>query len=838
MSNTLLEPGNLLGVSKQDNKIAPIEYLLNKIEKIKNDNNVPNVVILRSETGSGKSTLVPPYLYFRFKQTVACTQPRILTATNIAKYVASQHKSLTLGENIGYKTSIDQKESTGITFMTLGYMAHYARFLEPDVFLQKYKYIIIDEAHERTTDMDILLLALKRYVQKYKKRAPFIVIMSATIDVARYLKYFDLSNDHRVEVVGLNYPITSHYYPIDPPNFIDATVNLCIKIHDTDTIENIDDPHDILIFCAKTSHINKIYNKLSEIIKKRELPILVLQLTSELFKKQTIEYMKLVEGPLQGMKVNGAQVQRRIIIATNVAETGVTLAQLRHVLDTGYINSIEINPNYNARCEVSKPETLYMVQQRKGRVGRKHPGHWYPIFMESTYNELYNQHHADFIKTESTLALLSVNLVNDALIPTFIKSDTDARIAFVDIGTMDPIPMEQYTFMRDKLYALGFMQGDNTVTALGKIAGCFNKISAESIRMILSGYAYDICVADLITIAVGLERNIVQFTSVEVADQFLEILFTVEQWSRENKENEEYRELLSLRMEVLQMLSTAGLSAYNVPSIMTHFPERVNPLFGEILSTNSDIDDVLARFKRCVYEGYKLNLVKKVMSKGSIKFVNLRKQEVIIPAIYSGEYINFYRKYGINEVDAPNFMVCKGFKIIRKTGHAATFSYIADTISVLDGYVGVDESFFDEIPNKILCDPVSSTSFEKYYNLLPKGEKIYNKSLFDIPKYDLPGITSQIKLPPIHKFIGSIDNGDDCTLASNTITRNTYHNKNGIDIHDKHSDACLCDECLDIAVRNELFYNDELDNGTTNGGNDVDAIRSNSIDYYYSDEEL
>lgn len=747
MAIPLLRAGNLQEVLAEDNKIPPMDYIIKKIENIRADVDAPNLLILKSEPGSGKSSTVPPRLFLHFKQKVACTQPRILTAMKIPEDVMPHYKMLKMGENIGYKTGARSRESQGINYMTLGVIVQYALFMEPEEFFQKYPFIIIDEAHERNVEMDILLLVIRQYAEKYKKKIPFFIFMSGTINVEKYLDYFKLSKFHQVKVSGFTFPINANFTERDVPNYINGAVDMVFDIIKHDPIAKRGDPHDILIFCATGGAITKIYNGLKQRIDKDKLPYMPIQINREVVSQEKQDFIN-VDLPLSELTYNGIPVERRIIIATNVAETGLTLSSLKHVIDTGYVLSAELNPNYGVEAMILKPVTKFMARQRRGRVGRKFPGIAYSLFTQDSYDELPDESLSDFIKSrDSVTGFLKTMLYID---PKSINYETSEKS--IDIGLMDPLPKELVVFIKDKLYALGLMQGD-TVTALGQIAIKVGKLPLESIRMIMCGYAFDICVADLITIAVGLEQRIEPFTSLEISDQFLEILFTVEMWTKNLVFMREFKDLIEMRNEIMNSFAQLGLSPFNAPSILNYFPDRQNKNFAQDVVHNKTIDDVLTRFKRCVYEGYKLNLLKKHVHNGEVSYRNIKGYEVMISDMYSKQQSKFYLRHGVGKVDLPNYIVPYKLMLSLKPG-SQIYKISASILSVMDGFVRIDDTFFEELPNRNICEPVPESRLEAYYNLLPLGKKIYDRTLFEM-------LSAQTAAPDINPMAKGKMGGED-----------------------------------------------------------------------------
>lgn len=213
-----------------------------------------NVVIIASETGSGKTTQIPQYLYEnaveklnskkkqqtvngkRRKNTIAITQPRRVAAMSVAKRVAEE-TGTKLGELVGYRVRFDDKScgKTKMKFMTDGMLVR-AAMLSP--MLEQFGIIILDEAHERTLQTDILLGILKRAIAK--RRNLKVVIMSATLDVDLFKNFF--SNEHTkveaLQIPGRSYEVEMFYTEQAQPDYLDSAMISILQIHKKHKLDN------------------------------------------------------------------------------------------------------------------------------------------------------------------------------------------------------------------------------------------------------------------------------------------------------------------------------------------------------------------------------------------------------------------------------------------------------------------------------------------------------------------------------------------------------------------------------------------------------------------------
>lgn len=275
MPPTLLVKGKLIATKwspKQSelDKITPIDYIMDWFDSrtpksfgssasISFTTPADRILIIKSSTGSGKSTVMPAELYHRFqdrtRKNIACTQPTVLTAKDIPVNQVAPFNSaeslkefgfpnrtpLVLGENIGYQTGLDSKKPVkGLIYMTIGIILQQLNIMSDEEFMAKYSYIIVDEAHVRSANTDVALYSLKQFVSRNvgKKECPFIIITSATFDPFKYADYLlsDISSTKSryaniIDVSGSTFPVTEKFLEYDSSNYLQSVVDSVIKIH-------------------------------------------------------------------------------------------------------------------------------------------------------------------------------------------------------------------------------------------------------------------------------------------------------------------------------------------------------------------------------------------------------------------------------------------------------------------------------------------------------------------------------------------------------------------------------------------------------------------------------
>ena len=551
-SPTLLVKGSLVLANEakmaKANRDVPVNYIISWIKNRMPEfghnkaNLEDRILVVRAETGSGKSTVLPVEVFriLRSKTTplseryigknVICTQPRVLTAIALANDVSGRawNPDIILGKTVGYQTGpSSNKPTAGLLFATAGVLSVQLENQSDADIMSMYKFILVDEAHERSQDCDLMLMYLKNFYIRNKgnKDLPFLLLTSATFDIKRYATYFDISLDNTVEVIGRAYPIYEHWPKSDIINYVDESVIKAIRIHE-ENIDDSDDKCDILIFAPGMKHIETIKTQLEE---KNETycepnskhnPFLILVINRENINSQADDFNIMFIKPHLLPKIKGKTVKRRIIIATIVAETGLTVDTLKYVIECGWNKSDEAYQPYEISGLITRPAPKSKIKQRKGRAGRMFPGEFYPLYTQESYELLDEQQLPDFITggiKKKYLAIVKEQQKQKILMHQF----PDFRIE--DVTLLDPPPMESFIMANSSAALLGFIAetaplpkqwppnlsdenlfGIETgfgLTKLGHIASNINSISIESIRMILLSYIYDIAIEDMINIA-------------------------------------------------------------------------------------------------------------------------------------------------------------------------------------------------------------------------------------------------------------------------------------------------------------------------------------------------
>ncbi|WP_434532980.1 ATP-dependent RNA helicase HrpA [Alteromonas arenosi] len=424
------------------------------------------VVIIAGETGSGKTTQIPKMcleLGLGTKGLIAHTQPRRLAARSVATRIADELES-TIGEHVGFKIrfSDNVSDSSYIKLMTDGMLL---AEMQNDRFLNQYDTIIIDEAHERSLNIDFLLGYLKQLLPKRPELK--VIITSATIDPMRFSKHF--GNAPIIEVSGRTYPVEIRYR--------DETEN------DNDMLDNIVDavdelmrepPGDILIFLSGERDIRDAEEVLNrQQYRNTELVPLYARLSAS-----------------EQNKIFQSHAGRRIVLATNVAETSLTVPGIKYVIDPGMARL----SRYSARSKVQRlpiePISQASANQRAGRCGRTSEGICIRLYSEEDYLG-----RPEFTDPE----ILRTNLASVILQMLSLGLGDIERFPFVQAP--DSRNINDGFLLLEELQAIS-SRANPKLTSLGRNLAAF-PIDPRYARMVLAAGSFD-AVYEVMVIAAGL----------------------------------------------------------------------------------------------------------------------------------------------------------------------------------------------------------------------------------------------------------------------------------------------------------------------------------------------
>ncbi|KAH7886655.1 P-loop containing nucleoside triphosphate hydrolase protein [Phlebopus sp. FC_14] len=396
------------------------------------------VLIVVGDTGSGKTTQMVQYLAeagYADKGRIGCTQPRRVAAMSVAKRVAEE-VGCRLGQEVGYTIRFEDCTSpeTKIKYMTDGMLQ---RECIIDPLCTQYSVVMLDEAHERTIATDVLFGLLKKAV---KKRPDLkLIVTSATLDAEKFSKYF--FGCPIFTIPGRTYPVEILYTKEPESDYLDASLITVMQIHLSEP------PGDVLLFLTGQEEIDTSCEILFERMKALgpKVPELIIL---PIYSALPSEVQSRVFEPTPP----GA---RKVVIATNVAETSLTIPGIYYVVDPGFSKQNAYDPRLGMDSLVVMPISQAQARQRSGRAGRTGPGKCYRLYTEAAYrNEMLPTSIPDIQRTNlaHTILVLKAMGINDLLSFDF----------------MDPPPAQTMLTAMESLYALSALDDEGLLTRLGR----------------------------------------------------------------------------------------------------------------------------------------------------------------------------------------------------------------------------------------------------------------------------------------------------------------------------------------------------------------------------------
>lgn len=403
------------------------------------------VLIVVGETGSGKTTQLPQYLYEEgyTKSSnpdailkIGCTQPRRVAATSVATRVAEEVGCI-LGEEVGYSIRFEDvcSDKTAIKYVTDGMLL---REFMTDPLLSSYSALMIDEAHERTVSTEIVLTLLKDIIKERKDLK--LIIASATINASKFSDYFDGAPIFNIP--GRRFPVDICYTKSPEANYIQAAITTIFQIHLKEDV-----PGDILVFLTGQEEIETMEETLNEACQKLG-DLIKTMIVAPIYANMPPKLQQRIFEPTPSQS-------RKVILATNIAETSITIDGVRYVIDPGYVKENVFNPSTGMESLVIVPCSRASADQRAGRAGRVGPGKCYRLYTKwSFYNEL---------QPNPTPEILRVNLSTVVLL-LLSMGITD----LVHFDFMDPPNSQTLVKSLELLYALGALNAKGELTKTGR----------------------------------------------------------------------------------------------------------------------------------------------------------------------------------------------------------------------------------------------------------------------------------------------------------------------------------------------------------------------------------
>uniref|UniRef100_A0A8C7Y886 Pre-mRNA-splicing factor ATP-dependent RNA helicase DHX16 n=1 Tax=Oryzias sinensis TaxID=183150 RepID=A0A8C7Y886_9TELE len=438
--------------------------------------NEHQVLVIEGETGSGKTTQIPQYLmeegYTNGGMKIGCTQPRRVAAMSVAARVAEEI-GVKLGNEVGYSIRFEDctSERTVLKYMTDGMLLR--EFLtEPD--LASYSVILIDEAHERTLHTDILFGLIKD-IARFRPDLK-VLVASATLDTERFSSFFDDAPVFRIP--GRRFPVDIFYTKAPEADYLDACVVSVLQIHVTQP------PGDILVFLTGQEEIEACCELLQERCRRLGSKIAEL-LVLPIYANLPSDMQAKIFTPTPP----GA---RKVVVATNIAETSLTIDGIIYVIDPGFCKQKSYNARTGMESLIVTPCSRASANQRAGRAGRVAAGKCFRLYTAWAF-----KHEME----ETTVPEIQrTNLGNVVLL---LKSLGINDLIHFDF--MDPPPHETLVLALEQLYALGALNHLGELTKLGRRMAEL-PVDPMLSKMILASEQYK-CSEEVLTIAAMLSVN-------------------------------------------------------------------------------------------------------------------------------------------------------------------------------------------------------------------------------------------------------------------------------------------------------------------------------------------
>uniref|UniRef100_A0AC35FL85 Pre-mRNA-splicing factor ATP-dependent RNA helicase PRP16 n=1 Tax=Panagrolaimus sp. PS1159 TaxID=55785 RepID=A0AC35FL85_9BILA len=438
---------------KEQREYLPVFAVRQSILKVIRDN---NVVIIVGETGSGKTTQLTQYLYesgYGKHGVIGCTQPRRVAAMSVAARV-SEEMGVPLGDEVGYAIRFEDKTSdkTVIKYMTDGILLREC-LSDPD--LDNYSVIIMDEAHERSVNTDVLFGLLREVVGRRSDLK--LIVTSATMDAEKFANFFG-GNTPNFTIPGRTFPVDIHHRRAPVEDYVEEAVKQAIQIH----LGAIDG--DILIFMPGQEDIEVSSALISEKLNSLESapPLAVLPIYSQLPSEKQAKIFQRAPGGI-----------RKCIVATNIAETSLTVDGIFFVIDPGFCKMKVFNSKVGMDALQVYPISQASANQRSGRAGRTGPGQCFRLYTSRQFK--------DEMLVTTVPEIQRTNLANVVLMLKSLNVDDLLKFHF-----MDPPPQENMMNSMYTLWTLGALDNAGQLTELGRTMADFPLDPALSKMLITS----------------------------------------------------------------------------------------------------------------------------------------------------------------------------------------------------------------------------------------------------------------------------------------------------------------------------------------------------------------
>ncbi|KAK0174577.1 hypothetical protein PV327_010335 [Microctonus hyperodae] len=413
----------------------PIYKLRDELIKAVTEN---QIIIVIGETGSGKTTQITQYLAeagFTSRGKIGCTQPRRVAAMSVAKRVAEEF-GCRLGQEVGYTIRFEDctGPETNIKYMTDGMLLRECLI---DLDLKMYSVIMLDEAHERTIHTDVLFGLLKQAVGRRPDLK--LIVTSATLDSVKFSQYFFAAPIFTIP--GRTFEVEVMYTREPESDYLDAALITVMQIHLREP------PGDILLFLTGQEEIDTACEILYERMKSLgpDVPeLIILPVYSALPSEMQT---RIFEPAPSG--------SRKVVIATNIAETSLTIDGIYYVVDPGFVKQNVYNSKTGMDSLIVTPISQAAAKQRAGRAGRTGPGKCYRLYTERAYRD-------------EMLPTPVPEIQRTNLATTVLQLKTMGINDLLHFDFMDAPPVESLIMALESLHSLSALDNEGLLTRLGR----------------------------------------------------------------------------------------------------------------------------------------------------------------------------------------------------------------------------------------------------------------------------------------------------------------------------------------------------------------------------------
>lgn len=671
-----------------------IEYVINYIKGESEKNTLESkFYVLKSGTGSGKSSALPPALIKSRSRTIGITEPTRAVVEDVPGEIIRWNPDVLMGENIGFQTStIKMTTLKGMYFMTPQVLLNQLQ-MDTRAFMKKYSTIIIDEVHMHSTTIDFLLRSLKLLISDNYQKAecPIVIVMSATLDPKKYMDYFDTK--HFLEIKGADSAPIKEVWP--KTDIVDLNKHILSLVKN---IQNDKKEMDILIFAATQKAMENIQKVL----------------IAGKIKADTIALYHSKIPKTQVHKEVATKPGKRVLIGTNSVETGVTFEYLTSIIDTGYVFEVITDPQM--ACMVLNATVVPKASaiQRRGRVGRIRSGTWYPMYTKETHSALIPDKKPEVFTGDVSMQLLKfiiqiteTELVNYREIKRNPKKTFDPlKLDLIHTPTSE---MLQYTL--EKLYTLGCLDINWEPTLQGVIVAKSQLLQVEQMKAILSSWYWDCEPMYMIIIMSCLmyQKDLFdpkfkefkqtaehkKFSSI-INDEFVELLIkyyefkenldrivnkpesnhiaALQKWCTENGYNYDiWVAVLELIADTTTQFLSVGLAA----------PATAISILDRYKKNSKDAIQAVMNIKKCLVEAYRFNIAT-WDSKQNAYIVRYKNKKLKPPR--SPVLSAVHDPKGTTKYKPPIYILTDTILYING-------AFTVGKVSVLDGFVDVDLNF-------------------------------------------------------------------------------------------------------------------------------------------------